>query len=393
MKIRKYVALIEIKRKINKVIIEAESLDAAQRRARTMGKVKSVSVKRGFDFEIPMDGGERQIFLQRLSAMLSSRVGAGEALSLMANTFTGPISKVAGRMLKFVEAGDSIGQSMSKVGDKHFGSQVIALVHAGERGGDTAKALKNAAEFEVEMDRIKKGSGMGVMSGLVSFGMAAILILGTKFWFAPEMLKSDILQMKWELIEDTVTFWDNVATGSSIFMGIFFTFLLFILFLSTIGRLTIPQKADRIIMSIPIINDLVLAKNNYTALFGLAMLIESGVSMEQSLAISAKATRRGQMQEDFKAAHAAVRKGKPWAAAMYGLHPTDKAALATSEDRKQIASSVQAIADQYKAIYASKIAITAPLLQSVAALFLLIGGGVLFGMSILPMLQVSAGGL
>lgn len=393
MKIKKFVASVEVKRKIKKIIIEAENLETAQRRARSMGKVISVEAKRGFDFEIAMDGGERQVFLQRLSAMLSSRVGAGEALSLMSNTFSGPISNVAGRMLKFVEAGDSIGQAMTKVGEKHFGSQVIALVQAGERAGDTAKALKNAAEFEVEMDRIKKSSGMGVMSGLASLVIAAGLILGTKFFFAPKMLESDILQMKWDVVEGTVNFWDSVATYSSIVMGLFFLFIMFIFFLSTIGRLTFPSSADKIIMKIPVVKDLILAKNNYTALFGLSMLIESGVSMEQSLQISAKSTRRGQMQEDFKAAHSAVRKGKPWATAMYGLHPTDKAALSTSEDREQIAISLLAIADQYKAIYASKIAITAPLLQSIAALFLLIGGGVLFGMSILPMLQVSAGGL
>jgi general secretion pathway protein F len=393
MKIKKFTASIEIKRKVTKVTIEAESIAVAQKRAKAMGKLISIDPKRGFDFEIKMDGGERQVFLQRLAAMLSSRVGAGEALSLMGSTFSGPISNVAKRMLSFVEAGDSIGASMKKVGEKHFGSQVIALVQAGERAGDTAKALKNAAEFEVEMDRIKKSSGMGIASGLVSFGIAAILILGTKFFFAPKMLESDILQMKWDLIEGTVSFWDSVATWSSVFMGIFFMFLMFILFLSTIGRFTFPSKADKIIMKMPIIKDLILAKNNYTALFGLSMLIESGVSMEQSLMISAKSTRRGQMQEDFKAAHLAVRKGKPWATAMYGLHPTDKAALSTSEDREQISNSLLAIADQYKAIYASKIAITAPLLQSVAALFLLIGGGVLFGMSILPMLQVSAGGL
>lgn len=393
MKVKKFVASIEVKRKIKKVIIEAETLQVAQKRARSMGKVISVDAKSGFSFEIPMDGGERQIFLQRLSAMLSSRVGAGEALSLMGSTFSGPISNVAKRMLSFVEAGDSIGEAMTKIGEKHFGGQIIALVQAGERAGDTAKALKNAAEFEVEMDRIKKSSGMGIMSGLVSFAIAAVLILGTKFFFAPKMLESDILQMKWDVIEGTVTFWDGVATWSSVFMGIFFAFLIFIGLLSTLGRITFPSNSDKIIMKIPIVKDLVLAKNNYTALFGLSMLIESGVSMEQSLMISAKSTRRGQMQEDFKAAHAAVRKGKPWATAMYGLHPTDKAALSTSEDREQIAESLLAIADQYKAIYASKIAITAPLLQSIAALFLLIGGGVLFGMSILPMLQVSAGGL
>ena len=66
MKIKKFIASIEIKRKITKVTIEAESIAVAQKRAKAMGKVISIVPKRGFDFEIKMDGERGRYFYKGL---------------------------------------------------------------------------------------------------------------------------------------------------------------------------------------------------------------------------------------------------------------------------------------------------------------------------------------
>ncbi len=394
MKTKSFVARIEIRRKITKHTIEAGSLDAARKIAKAKGKVISISEKSSFgSFEIALDPAERQIFLQRLAAMLASKVGTGVALELMATTFTGPIKNVSARMLKFVENGDNIGEAMGKVGTKHFSSQITALVQAGEKGGNTALALKNAADFEMEMQRIKKGAGAAIWSGIGGLIIAGLIILGTRFYLAPEVLESPLMQMFGHIIEEKVAIFFSLADWTGYSMILIFAFMIFIFGLSTIGRLTIPKKADKIIMKIPIVKDMVLAKNNYTSLYGLSMLVDSGVRMEEALRLSADATSKGQMQEDLKAGYLAVKKGKPWALAMDGLHPTDKAALSTSQDRKQIATSLSAIADQYKSIFASRIALTAPVLQGIAALYLILSGAILFGLTVVPMLEVAANGV
>jgi type II secretory pathway component PulF len=392
--VKKFTARIEIRRKIVKKTIEAENIQRAQQIAKTQGKVISI-VKSGglFSFDIPMDQGERQMFLQRLSAMLASKVGTGDALSLMETTFTGPIKSVSGRMLKFVENGDSIGTSMLKIGSPNFTPQIIALVQAGERGGNTAKALRNAADFEMEMSQIKRGGGFAIWSGVGGLFSALGIFLGTKYYFAPQILESDFMLRFWDAIGPSVEKFELLTDVSMIALYIVLIFMVKIYIISTFGRLVLPTAADRYIARIPIIKDLVLAKNNYTALFGLSMLVDSGVSMESALDISAKSTKKGQMRDDFTAAVKAVRTGNPWAKAMKGLHPTDKAALSTSEDRLQIAKSLHAIADQYKSIFASRIAITAPILQGLAGIFLLLSAASMFGLTILPMLQISASGL
>jgi general secretion pathway protein F len=394
MKNKKFTARIEIKRKITKHNIEAESLEKARRIAKTKGKVISLKESSSFSgFEIAMDTAERQVFLQRLSAMLASKVGTGVALELMSTTFTGPIKNVSTRMLKFVENGDSIGDAMEKIGTKHFTSQITALVRAGERGGNTALSLKNAAEFEMEMERVKKGAGAAIWMGIGGLIAAGFIILGTRFYLAPEVLDSPLMQMFGDIIEDKVAVFFTLADWTGYSMILIFAFLIFIFGLSTVGRATIPKKADKIIMKIPIVKDIVLAKNNYTSLYGLSMLIDSGVRMEEALRLSAEATPKGQMQEDLKAGFQAIKKGNPWALAMEGLHPTDKAALSTSQDREQVASSLSAIADQYKNIFASRVALTAPVLQGIAALYLILSGAILFGLTVVPMLEVAANGI
>ena len=86
----------------------------------------------------------------------------------------------------------------------------------------------------------------------------------------------------------------------------------------------------------------------------------------------------------------AVRQGKPWASAMDTLHQTDKAALATSNDKKETARTLDMLANQYSDLYIARISTFAPTLGMVAAIFVTLAGGVLFLQTILPMLQLSA---
>jgi general secretion pathway protein F len=239
---KRFVARIEIKKRIVKKVIEADNREHAMKIARSQGKVISI-VKGGFTFfDIPLDQAERQIFLQRLAAMLASKVGTGQALSLMESTFTGPIKNVSGRMLKFIETGDSIGTAMEKIGSPNFTGQIIALVKAGENGGNTAVALRNAADFEMEMSQIKRGAGFAIWSGIGGIFSALGLFLGTKYYFAPQVLENDFMQRFWDSIGDSVEKFYLLTDISMGFLYVIIGFLLFVGLLSSLGRLVCQQK-------------------------------------------------------------------------------------------------------------------------------------------------------
>lgn len=387
-----FIAQIKTRKGVESFEIEGRDLAHAKSLAQRKGTLMNIKKGRGNSlFDPKLTIVERQIFLQRFATMLRSRVGASTALEVIRTSFTGTIKRIAAKMLKHMEAGDDVMVALEKIGPPNFPETVLALIKAGSRSGEIWKAIMDAVEFEREMIRVRKGSGSGVIMGVIGFICAAVVTLGTKFYFAPKMFESQFFKgmgdkMDLSLI-DTLT---AITGWSMLVLTVVFCILFF---LSTIGKKVMPSVSDNIIMKIPFYKDLILAKNNYTVLYGLSLLVKSGVSMEYALQLSANSAPRGSLKDDLVRGVAAVKKGQPWSNAMLTLHPTDKAALAISESKDQIAVTLDALAFQYRENYARVVASFGPTLQLISALFLVLSGGILFGYTILPILQISANGL
>lgn len=378
--------------KIETVNIHAENLSDARSYARRRGTL--ISIKKGSAlklFEIPLLAEERQMFLQRLASMLASKLGTSEALDVIRNSFTGNIKKISNQILEYMEAGSDLVEAIEKIGPPHFPTTTIALIKAGSKGGDTWKALRDAAEFEVEMERVRKGAGKGLISGIGGFLAAAVVTIVSRFYVAPKVLNSDFFKMSAESID--LTFINVLSNIVGYSMLVFFTLFMFLFLLGSVGRLIIPTQADALILKIPFYKDLVLARGNYIVLYGLAVMIQSGVSMEKSLLLSAENTRRGSLKDDLERAIEAIKLGRPWAKTMHTFHATDRAALSVSADKEQIANTLNALSYQYREDYKRVIGSFGPSMQLIAALYLVLSAGILFGYTILPMLQVAAGGL
>lgn len=387
-----YIVQVKTRTGIHEFEIEAKDLAQAKMIAQRKGTLMNVKKGKGNSiFDPKLTPVERQVFLQRFATMLRSKVGASAALDVIRTSFTGTIKRTAAKMLKYMEAGDDVMAAIEKIGPPNFPETMIALIKAGSRSGEIWRALLDAVEFEREMMRVKKGSGAGIWPGVIGFVSAAGVTLGTKFYFAPKMLESDFFKTTQDKIDlsliDLIT---NITGYSMLFLTIIF---LILLFLSSVGKQIMPSLSDKIIMKIPFYKDLILARNNYTVLYGLSLLVKSGVSMEHSLQLSANTAPKGSLKDDLIRAVNAVKKGQPWSNAMLTLHPTDKAALAISESKEQIANTLDALAFQYRENYARVVGSFGPTLQLVAAVFLVLSGGILFGYTILPILQVSAQGL
>lgn len=387
-----YIVQVKTRTGIHEFEIEAKDLAQAKMIAQRKGTLMNVKKGKGNSiFDPKLTPVERQVFLQRFATMLRSKVGASAALDVIRTSFTGTIKRTAAKMLKYMEAGDNVMAAIEKIGPPNFPETMIALIKAGSRSGEIWRALLDAVEFEREMMRVKKSSGAGIWPGVIGFVSAAGITLGTKFYFAPKMMESDFFKTTQDKMDlSLIDLMTNVTGYSMLFLTIIF---LILLFLSSVGKQIMPSLSDKIIMKIPFYKDLILARNNYTVLYGLSLLVKSGVSMEHSLQLSANTAPKGSLKDDLIRAVNAVKKGQPWSNAMLTLHPTDKAALAISESKEQIANTLDALAFQYRENYARVVGSFGPTLQLVAAVFLVLSGGILFGYTILPILQVSAQGL
>ena len=386
-----YSAKIKDKNGIRKVEIQARTEGEARRHFERTGKIISLEKKSSLVVSRGLTPDERQIFFTRMSSMLHANVGTSEALRLMRDTFTGKIQEIAGRLLSSVESGYDLASAMEQIGQPDFPETTVALIKAGARTGDTWRAIKDAAEFEYQLHTIKKGSAKGLWTGILSFIGAGAMILGSTLYVGPEIMASPLMQAMKPEDKQTIELINDIAIGITIFMGMLMVVGLLAGLLASVGRQIMPVKADELIMRIPYYKDLVLSKNNYIVLYGLSLLIRSKVRIEEALRLSAESAPKGALKIDLFAALDAVKKGKPWMNAMKTLHPTDRAALLCATSADQIAITLDILANQYRDIYAQRLASFVPLLNMVSAIFMTVAGGIIFAQTVLPMLMTTQG--
>lgn len=372
---------------IRTIKVEAVDEQNAERIAARKGQVISIKRKYSFDIVPGMSASERNTFMLRLSSMVGSKMAATEALRLLSTTFSGNIKKAAAGMLTKIENGMSLADAIDS-DRKNFPIATAALVKAGVAGGETWKALRDAAEFEYLISGIQKGAFKDIAAAIGTFVMSAAMMFATVYYFGPQVTenpmfaRSEAVDVGWIETTGKIMCW---------MQGVLLIIFSLFVWLGTAGRALMPDLADKIILSVPYYKDLVLSRNSYVVLYKLGLLVGSGIKMEESLALTAEGSPRGALRTDIERALRFIRSGKTWANALETLHPTDRAALSSSTDREDTARTLDMLANQYRDLYMSRIRSFAPTLQMVAAVFMTAAGALLFGLTILPMLQFSAG--
>ncbi len=377
--------------RVRSVEIQARNKDEAMAHINRIGRVVTFRRKIAMDIRAGLSAADRQIFFTRLSSMLSSRVGTSDALMLMRDTFTGKIQEVSARLLNYVESGDDLSAAFERVGNPDFPEATVALIKAGARSGETWRAIKDAAEFEFQLHTVKKSASKGLWTGVASFIGAGVMTVVSTLYVGPKIMESDLIKAANKNGAVNIDWINDIAFSVGYLMGalLFIGFLFWLL--ASVGRQLMPVKADKLVLRIPFYKDLVLARNNFVVLYGLALLIKSGVRTEEALRLSAESAPKGALKSDLAGAMHAVKTGKQWPKAMQTLHPTDKAALMSATDREQVASTLDTLANQYRELYAQRLGAFVPIVNLLAALFMSIAGGLLFGQAILPMLMATQG--
>lgn len=380
-----FVARVQTRKGIKMISIQAPDKKGAETIARRHGRVTSITRKVGFDLSKKMAVGERLTWMTRMSTMIGSKMGAAEALRLMVSSFNGNIRAASQAMLDRVEAGMDIHTAMAQ-DIRNFPMTTTALVAAGASAGNTRKALQDAAEFEYQLANAHKGSMGQVWQAIGTFLLAGGVVIGTNLYFGPQIMNNPIFKSVAAEFAWTRTFGDVLMWTMAVMLGVLGAFFL----LGTVGRQIAPTAADKIILAIPYYKDLILSRNNHATLYKLSLLVDAGVRIEEALDLTAGSSPRGALKADLLAALKAVRTGKQWPLAMQTLHPTDKAALSLSTNREDIARTLSLLATQYNDLYLQRISTFAPALASLAALFMSLGGLLIFLQTVLPMLQFSA---
>lgn len=367
--------------------ISARSRSDAISMVRRKGRVLDARLVRLFDLQPGLSSAERYVFLLKLSTMTGSKVPLGKALDLIARTFRGSIRRVAGSLSEKVNAGMQLTAALESE-NKSFPVSMVALIRAGLAAGNTSAALREAAEFEHMIQSIRKGSVKDIYAGIGYLVSSAALIVATMEYFGPMVTENPMftgpksgVDIAWIEASGYILMYFNIALVVLV--------LVFAIF-GTVGRQISPAVSDRFIAKIPFYADLILAKNNYVTFYKLGLLVRSGVRIEECLALTERDCPRGALKADLQRSLDYIKRGRAWAEGMETMDPTDRASLLSSTDREDIARTFRLLADQFRDLYLARINTLAPMINMGAALLMTAASGVLFGLTILPMLQMAA---
>lgn len=376
-------------RTTRELVVAAENAQQARDIAGRQGQVLDVRVLRSGGRWDKMSLSDRLVFFQRLASMLGSKVGTSEALDVIYQSFSGTVREAARILRSQIETGASLPEAMEAAGPRFFPEAVVAIVRTGSRGGDMAYALREAGRFEKELASVKKESAKGMGSAIFGFVFGMITILASTYWVGPEIMNSSLVKGSGGADVGWVMTLAHVVTAIAAVLG---AVLGGIFFYGVVLRPFAPATVDRGILRIPFYRDMALAKTNYMVFFGLAVLLKAGLRVEEAIKLTIDAAPKGELRNDLERALKAIVKGsaQPWPYVMTMLHPTDKAALATAQDRTQTAKTIEDLALQYQALYRSRLELFVPALQLVGAVFLSLAGFVLFGVSVIPLMQTTS---
>lgn len=329
---------------------------------------------------------ERHILFIRLAAMLESKVGLADALRRIAGSFRGQIKRTAERLADSIETGDDLASAMARL-PRDFPTMVIAMIRAGGFGQGTSAALRSAAAFETEMisayQNLRSGLWVAILYALLGTG----LMIGTAHFLTPMLLETEIFRSAREAVD--IGWVEVVSDVTTLLALLFLGTLAFLGALRTVGRWFAPRAVERFMLLMPIYRDIALGVQTHIIFYELALLIRGGVGLDRALRLTAEAAPPGALREDLIAASRAVVSGQPWAEALQTVHATDRASLSAAENRAEVVRTLHALSQQHRDLYLHAASIAEPLLRGISIVFLGVAGAVLFGLTILPVLQLS----
>lgn len=263
--------------------------------------------------------GDINTLTRQLATMINSGLPLTEALIVLRSQQSGALQRIIVQILADVEEGESLSSSMSKH-PMAFSTSYIALIKSGELGGVLDNVLTRLAD-NLEKRQEFKGRVKGALVYPVIIIVGMIMVALVMIIFVIPRMLSIYEQFDAELPLPT-----KVLLGISDVMIRFWPLLL-ALFAALVYGLKIyhntkvgRRKIDEKILKIPLFGSLQQQILLTDMTRNLSLMVGSGVSIIESLNISAKVVNNVVISDGLRDAARMVEKGFPMAFA-FSRHP------------------------------------------------------------------------
>lgn len=340
--------------------IDAQNEEAARIEALRYGRpIRVVQMKEGLFSKIKskilkrvgLNAQGRMEFLQTISNMLVG-YNLNEALSVMIQNFSGPIREVSRRLryetiIKQKDPVDALGE----LGPKFFPSVTVAIIRSNSKVSKLNEAFREGLNFEREMTTLQKGQMMKVYSSGLWFVIACLMSMGAH-WYG------------WDLMEEVNYFAMMPEKGSSIDMlndlkhqlavlgwsaaGIFSAWFSVLLFLMFAPDLVSAERAQKVILKMPLVNGVVLSRLNFVACYQIQKLMSKGVPQMAAFKYVSQEQEDGVLKADLERVQGLLKEGsQDWVDGFHSFSDLDRALLKSSTSLEEMADVFGAQSDQF----------------------------------------------
>ena len=249
------------------------------------------------------------IFTRQFSTMINSGLPLVQALDILSKqTENKALSAVTRQVVFDVESGHTVADALAKH-PKAFSDLYVNMVAAGEAGGILDTILMRLATFMEKNDSlVRKVKGAMIYPGVI-FSVAAIAISVLLIFVIP-VFQSMFASVNLVLPLPTrivITMSNVLRTGWWMFgLGGFIGFHLFKRYYATPGG---HFRIDKLLLSVPVLGDVLRksAVSRFTRTLG--TLISSGVSILDGLEITAKTAGNRVIQDAIMASRSSIAGG------------------------------------------------------------------------------------
>jgi len=255
--------------------------------------------------------GDLAVFCRQFATMINSGLSLVRSLEILAQQTTNPkLQEAVLAVQDNVESGMSLSKALKNQGDV-FPKLFISMVEAGETGGLLGEVLEEMADhFESENDlkqQVTSALAYPVVIALVAIGVIAFLVVGILPTFVSMFADMDVtLPLPTKILLSVSNFLSG--TGGLVVLGatILAIFGLYRYYKTESGK----YKIDGFLLKLPVIGDLItkIAVARFTST--LAVLIESGVSIIDSLDVVSRVMTNKIISERVVQARESISEGE-----------------------------------------------------------------------------------
>lgn len=258
---------------------------------------------------------DKIIIARNLGAMISAGLSLARALAVMERqTKNQRLSRVLGEIANEVRHGETLHQALTKF-PRVFSKLFIAIVRAGEEGGDLPQSLTGIAEQMERMHTLKKK----VQGALIYPAIIVIAIVGIGVLMMTQVVPT--LAQTFKEMGTELPYSTQVIIGMSTFLTEYSVLAILLTIIvgggfygilkTTLGK----RSIEWLVLATPLIGGIVREVNAARTARTLSSLLAAGVDVLSALDIVREVVQNSYFRTVIEAAKAGVGKGEPLSAA------------------------------------------------------------------------------